>query len=414
MARQLMASGHEIVADPADADKVIINTCAVTREAARDSRSRTRRYHRLNQSAEIILTGCYATITPEELSEIGGVGQIVPNRDKEGLVQLIDPDISAEVPFYDHEPILREYLATQIGRTRAFIKVQDGCDNHCTFCITTVARGHARSRELGDIVSEIQGLATAGYKEAVLTGVHLGSYGKDMEPGVQLATLVKTVLDDTDIRRLRLSSLEPWDIPDDFFDLWSNPRLLPHLHIPLQSGSDNILRRMARRTNRSSFRKLASSARQAIPNLNLSTDLIAGFPGESEKDFEDTFEFVREMDFSRLHVFTFSRRTGTAAALMDGQVPKQIRKSRTRSLIDLGKELSLTYHRRNDGRTLSVLWEQAEDSDLNGQNWVGYSENYIRVRARCDFDLTNLVTPTLVSEPRAGGMSGIVQKTAEG
>jgi threonylcarbamoyladenosine tRNA methylthiotransferase MtaB len=414
MARQLMASGHEIVADPAHADKVIINTCVVTREAARDSRSRTRRYHRLNRSAEIILTGCYATITPEELTEIEGVGQIVANRDKERLIQLVDPDISTEATLYDREPILREYLATQIGRTRAFIKVQDGCDNHCTFCITTVARGKARSRKQGDIVSEIQGLTAAGYKEAVLTGVHLGSYGIDLEPGIRLEGLVKAVLDNTDIPRLRLSSLEPWDIPDGFFDLWSNPRLLPHLHVPLQSGSDDILKRMARRTNRSSFRELASSARRAIPNLNLSTDLITGFPGETERDFEDTYEFVREIDFSRLHVFTFSRRPGTAASLLDGQIPKQIRKCRTRSLIDLGKELSLTYHRRNDGRTLSVLWEQAEDSDLNGRNWVGYSENYIRVRTRCDSDLTNLVTPTLVSEPRAGGMSGTVQKAAEG
>ena len=413
MARQLMASGHEIVADPTHADKVIINTCVVTREAARDSRSRTRRYHRLNQSAEIILTGCYATITPEELEEIDGVGQIVANRDKERIIQLVDPDISTEVSVYDREPILREYLATQIGRTRAFIKVQDGCDNHCTFCITTVARGKARSRMLGDIVSEIQGLTAAGYKEAILTGVHLGSYGIDLDPDFQLDGLVKAILDNTDILRLRLSSLEPWDIPDGFFDLWSDPRLLPHLHVPLQSGSDNILRRMARRTNRSSFRELVSSARSAIPNLNLSTDLIAGFPGETEKDFEDTFEFVREIDFSRLHVFTFSRRPGTAAALMDGQVPKQVRKSRTRSLIDLGKELSLTYHSRNDGRILSVLWEQAEGSDGNDRNWIGYSENYIRVRARCDSDLTNLVTPTLVSEPRAGGMSGIVQRAAD-
>lgn len=413
MARQLMASGHQIVTDPTLADKVIINTCVVTREAARDSRSRTRRYHRLNQSAEIILTGCYATITPEELEEIDGVGQIVANQDKERLIQLVDPDISTEVSVYDREPILREYLATQIGRTRAFIKVQDGCDNHCTFCVTTVARGKARSRNLGDIISEIQGLTAAGYKEAVLTGVHLGSYGIDLDPDLRLDGLVNAILDNTGIPRLRLSSLEPWDIPDGFFDLWSDPRLLPHLHVPLQSGSDNILRRMARRTNRSSFRELASSARSAIPNLNLSTDLIAGFPGETEKDFEDTFDFVREIDFSRLHVFTFSRRPGTAAALMDGQVPKQVRKSRARNLIDLGKELSLTFHRRNNGRTLSVLWEQAEDSNLNGRRWVGYSENYIRVRARCDSDLTNLVTPTLVSEPRAGGMSGVVQRAAD-
>ncbi len=413
IARQLMAAGHEIVSEPEIADKIIINSCIVTREAARDTRSLVRRSHRQNQSAEIVLTGCYATVASEELEEIVGVGQIVPNRDKDHLVTIVDPDILAPIPIFDQEPLLRDYLASKIGKTRAFIKVQDGCDNHCTFCITTVARGSARSRRIGDVVTEIQGLAKAGYMEAVLTGVHLGSYGKDLGPDVQLTGLVKAILEHTDISRLRLSSLEPWDIPKDFFELWSNSRLLPHLHVPLQSGSDRILRRMARRTNRTSFRELAASARQCIPNLNLSTDLIAGFPGESEQDFEETLEFVSEMGFSRLHVFTFSRRPGTAAESMDGQLPKQLRKNRSRRLIELGKELSLKFHKRNEGLTLSVLWDKMEASDQVGQRWVGYSENYIRIRTNSEADLTNRITPTFVTDPRADGMSGVVRMVGE-
>jgi threonylcarbamoyladenosine tRNA methylthiotransferase MtaB len=409
MARQLIASGHEIVTDPQKADKVIINTCTVTREAARDSRSRIRRYHRKNPSAEVILTGCYATVAPEELANIEGAGRIVANKDKDRLIRLVDPNIPLDFPIYDREPVLRDILTLNVGRTRAFVKVQDGCDNRCTFCITTIARGNGRSRSIGDVVTEIRGMAAAGYNEAVLTGVHLGSYVMDLERSVRLMDLVEAVLADTDIPRLRLSSLEPWDIPEKFFELWSDPRLLPHIHVPLQSGSDKILKRMARRTNRSSFRDIVDSARSNIPNLNLSTDLIAGFPGESARDFEDTLDFVSEIGFSRLHVFTYSRRPGTAAEKMDGQLPKQIKKKRARKLIELGKQLSLAYHKRNEGRTLSVLWERAETSDLNGNRWIGYSENYIRVRARSDTDLSNRVTPTVVSEPCSDGMTGVIR-----
>jgi threonylcarbamoyladenosine tRNA methylthiotransferase MtaB len=261
-------------------------------------------------------------------------------------------------------------------------------------------------------VTEIQGLVAAGYKEAVLTGVHLGSYGMDLERGVRLIDLVKAVLEDTDIPRLRLSSLEPWDIPEYFFELWSNPRLLPHLHVPLQSGSDKILKRMARRTNRSSFRDIVDSARYNIPNLNLSTDLIAGFPGEDERDFKDTFEFITEMGFSRLHVFTYSRRPGTAAERMAGQLPKPIKKKRARKLIELGRQLSLAFHERNEGRMLSVLWERAEASDLNGDCWIGYSENYIRIRATSAVDLSNQITPAIVSEPSPDGMTGVIRIVA--
>lgn len=413
MARQLLVAGHEIVADPALADKVVINTCAVTTEAAKDSRSLTRRIRRNNPGAEIVVTGCYATIAPDELARIGSVSRIVANKDKDRLLQWIDPEVQINTRPYDREPILRDFLAARSSRTRAFVKVQDGCDNRCTFCITTIARGDGKSRHLGDVVAEVQGLAKAGYQEAVLTGVHLGSYGKDLEGDIQLLDLIEAVLEYSDIPRLRLSSLEPWDIPARFFDLWQNQRLLPHLHVPLQSGSDKTLKRMARRTTRSSYREIAKIARERIPFLSLSTDIIAGFPGETEADFDDSLAFVSEIGFSRLHVFTFSSRPGTAAAMMDGQMSKPIKQQRTRRMIDLGKRLGLAFHKRNEGRTLSVLWERVEASDRNSLRWIGYSDNYIRVRAYGPDDLFNRITNTVLTASHPDGMSGDILQTAE-
>ncbi|MFZ0546231.1 MAG: tRNA (N(6)-L-threonylcarbamoyladenosine(37)-C(2))-methylthiotransferase MtaB [Candidatus Promineifilaceae bacterium] len=411
MARQLMAAGHEIVSEAAEADKAVINTCAVTREAAKDARSMTRRIHRANEGAEIVLTGCYATIAPKELAKVTGAGRIVANGEKGRLVQMLDPQARIELPVFDQEPIMREFLAGSGGNTRAFIKVQDGCDNRCTFCVTTIARGEGQSRHLGDIVAEIQALSQAGYQEAVLTGVHLGSYGRDFGNDAGLKALVAAILEHTDVPRLRLSSLEPWDIAPGFFELWANPRLLPHLHVPLQSGSDRILRRMARRTTRESFRQLAADARTHIPDLNLTTDMIVGFPGETETDFQNSLDFIGEIGFSRLHVFPYSKRPGTAAAKMDGHLPKAVKKERVSRMIELGHSLSLDFHRRYEGQEMDVLWESAVGADEDGLRWVGYTDNYIRVQGSGSAELFNRVTRTCLSDARPEGMRGVV--TAE-
>lgn len=408
VARQLLAHGHEIVTEADTADKVIINTCAVTAAAARDARSRTRRFHRANPAAEIVLTGCYATIAPAEVGRVEGVSRVVANAQKAQLVPLLDPQAQdTAAPPFEQEPILREFLAGSMGaHTRAFIKVQDGCDNKCTFCVTTLARGEGQSRHLGDVVAEIQALARAGYREAVLTGVHLGSYGRDLHNRTDLQVLVRAILHHTDIPRLRLSSLEPWDIPERFFDLWQDPRLLPHLHLPLQSGSDTILRRMARRTSRADFRQLAQAARDAIPHLNLTTDVIAGFPGETEADFGHSLDFVREIGFTRLHVFSYSPRPGTAAAKFQQQVPGPVKKERTRRLIALGHELSLAFHRQYVGAQLPVLWETAVGADQNGLRWAGYTDNYIRVTANGPADLFNRLVPVTVTVAQPDGVQG--------
>lgn len=411
MARQLLAAGHEIVTESDTADKIIINTCAVTAEAARDARNQTRRLHRDNPNAEIVLTGCYATIAPDELAQVEGAGRVVVNQQKAQLVQMLDPKASLVLPVFDQEPVLREFFAGSVGaNTRAFIKVQDGCDNKCTFCVTTVARGEGHSRHLGDVVAEIQALAAAGYQEAVLTGVHLGSYGHDFGNVAGLRDLVQAILQHTDMPRLRLSSLEPWDLAPDFFTLWQNPRLLPHLHMPLQSGSDKILKRMARRTSRASFHELTEAARSHIPDLNLSTDLIVGFPGETEADFADSLEFVETINFARLHVFSYSPRPGTAASQFPHQLSRKIKKERTQRLITLGKRLSHDFHQKFVGQTLNVLWENSVGADNHGLRWLGYTDNYIRVQAHGPVDLANRITPTeLVSATEDGGL-GVVKR----
>jgi threonylcarbamoyladenosine tRNA methylthiotransferase MtaB len=409
MARQLLAAGHEIVTETAVADKVIINTCAVTAEAAKDARSMTRRIHRQNDAAEILLTGCYATIAPEELGNVAGAGRIVVNKDKANLVPMLDPKARIDLPLFDQEPVMREFLAGTAGNTRAFIKVQDGCNNKCTFCVTTIARGDGQSRHLGDIIAEIQALTAAGYQEAVLSGVHMGSYGYDFGNRTGLMELVQAILDHTDIPRLRLSSLEPWDIAPDFFTLWQNPRLLPHLHMPLQSGCDRTLRRMARRTNQAAFRELADAAHAHIPDLNLSSDIIVGFPGETDEEFQTSLDYVRDIGFSRLHVFTYSQRPGTAAATMPNQSPGPIKKERVGRMIALGNEMSLAFHQQYEGQTANVLWETSVGADNQGLRWVGYTDNYIRVNGHGPADLFNKVTPVRLENGRFDGMDGVLK-----
>jgi len=406
MARQLAAGGHAIAADAAEADTVILNTCAVTAEAARDARNLTRRFARANPAAGIVLTGCYATLAPDELAALPGVAHVVSNADKARIPLLLDPTLPAGAPLFDREPLARETAAGTVGRTRGFIKVQDGCDNRCTFCVTTIARGAGVSRPLAEVVAEVQSFAAAGYREVVLSGVHLGSYGRDLGRPAGLRELVAALLADTDVPRIRLSSLEPWDVAPGFFDLWANPRLLPHLHLPLQSGSDRVLRRMARRTTRAAFCALADEARAAIPDLNLSTDLIAGFPGETDEELAETLEYVESLAFGRLHVFSYSPRPGTAAAKMPGQVAGPVKKGRAAQLIALGERLSTTFHARYHGATRPVLWEMATGAEPDGLRWVGYSDNYIRVTAVGPADLMNRVTPVRLSEPRADGMVG--------
>lgn len=389
MARQFQQQGHEVVDDPHLADWFVVNTCAVTNDATASSRQLIRELGRANPNGQISVTGCYAQISPDEIRVLPQVAQVVDNQAKDRLVELTT---GVPVQPFDHEPLERDPHG-HVSRTRAFIKVQDGCDNACTFCVTTIARGAGRSRSLADVVEEIRYLHAAGYQEAVLTGVHLGSYGHDLGDEQGLVRLVNAILSDTDIPRVRLSSLEPWDLSPDFFDLWQNSRLCRHLHLPLQSGCDATLKRMLRRTNQRQFSALVQAARERVPGVSITTDVIVGFPGETEEEFAISETFIGEMAFAGLHVFRYSQRPGTAAARMRGHVSEAVKKERAARLRMLGEELERRYAETFGGTVLEVLWEQIAGATEDGFVNVGYTDNYLKVRAIHPRVLTNLITP---------------------
>ncbi len=390
MARQFRQQGHEIVDDPAQADHMVVNTCAVTQDATRESRHLIRQLNRSSIQAQITVTGCYAQIAPSEIAVLPGVARIVNNLDKDQLV----PQLTGQpLEQFEREPIERQDKAGAIGRTRAFVKVQDGCDNTCTFCVTTIARGKGRSHAVADVVSEIRYLHASGYQEAVLTGVHLGSYGYDFDDRNGLVHLVQAILDDTDIPRLRLSSLEPWDLSPEFFDLWSDPRMCRHLHLPLQSGCDTTLRRMARRTSQVQFRALVQSARERIPGVCITTDVIVGFPGETDDEFAISEAFIREMDFAGMHIFRYSKRPGTAAARMRSHVSEEVKKARSSRLHTLSLDAEQHFAEQFSGQTLNVLWEHIAGATEGGFMNGGYTDNYIRVQCIHPRVLTNSITP---------------------
>jgi threonylcarbamoyladenosine tRNA methylthiotransferase MtaB len=405
LARQFQRAGHTIVEAAAEADLCVVNTCAVTREAARSSRNTIRRLGRDNDTARIVATGCYAHLSPEVVGALPGVDQVINNLDKDQLVPLALHQAPADLAeVFDQEPLARELAPGSLGRTRAFVKVQDGCNNRCTFCVTTIARGPGRSRAPTEVVGEIQALAEVGYQEAVLTGVHLGSYGHDRGERAGLDHLVRAVLADTDIPRLRLSSLEPWDLAPDFFGLWQNPRLCRHLHLPLQSGCDATLKRMARRTSQASFRALVESARAQIPDLAISTDVIVGFPGETDDEFAASYDFIRQMDFMKLHVFRYSARAGTVAARMPDQVPVTARKERSAQLLALSDAGARRFWARFIGREMPVLWEQVSGASEAGFHNAGLTDNYIRVEMIAPDALTNTISTVRLSDLTARGV----------
>ena len=369
------ADGHQLTTAADDADLVVINTCAVTSEAVKKSRQLIRRSRRRNTKAKLVISGCYSSLQPDSIEQIPGVDLVVGNPDKDRLVEIVkrELDVTA-LPVTATEP--GENALFSRGRNRAFIKVQDGCRHRCTFCIVTLARGAERSRTIKAIVDEVNALHSCQIREAILTGVHIGGYGHDI--GTDLTTLLKTILSETDIPRLRLGSLEPWNIGDDFFELFNNARFMPHLHLPMQSGSDSVLRRMGRRCKRTDFVNLVRNVKQQAPDMNVTTDIIAGFPGETAGEWQQTMDFCREVGFPHIHVFPYSARSGTRAAVLPRQLPSETKKSRCRELHVLATQMKHDYMRRFVGRNVEVLVEN-DTGELNGRKMrFGYSPNYLR------------------------------------
>ena len=434
LGRQLTGAGHELTDAAAAADLCVLNSCTVTGEAARQSRQLARQLARANPAARLIVTGCYATLEGEVVAQLPNVELVVGNERKDELLRLIQesadpptPQDSGTLRGWSNDDTLHAARFTQHAlRTRAFVKTQDGCRNNCTFCIVTVARGDERSRTIAELAAEVNALHAEGYQEAVLTGVHLGGYGSDL--GADLRALVDVLLAETSIPRLRLSSLEPFDLSASFFDRWadSQGRLMPHLHLPAQSGSDAVLRRMARRNRVADFEALVAAARAAIPGLTITTDLIAGFPGETEENFSETLGFARKIGFAHIHAFPYSARQGTAAARFGGQVPEVERKRRVRALIELDIELGTAVRRSFVGEVRPVLWEnrdftpQAEMLYVVASPqkmapipeewhvWSGLTDNYLRVAAAApaEIDLHNHITPVRLVRLEGDGLWG--------
>lgn len=389
-ARQLQREGHRIVDDSEEADLVVLNSCAVTQEAVRKSRHLIRRAARENPKAKLVLSGCYATLNREEAEGLG-VDLVVANENKAKLIDIAKDELDLPVmPAFSTDP--GESALFRLGRQRAFVKVQDGCRYRCTFCIVTVARGEERSRSIDEIVAEIDDLHAQGVQEAVLTGVHLGGYGSDL--GYGLDRLIRAVLERTDIPRLRLGSLEPWDLPDSFSELFENPRFMPHLHLPLQSGADSVLKRMARRCKTADFARLVGRLRKDVPDINITTDVIVGFPGETEAEWQESLAFIESIELGHIHIFAYSPRSGTKAAEMPSHVPAELKKARSRALHELSERLKRANFERFLGREFPVLWETEKAASDDVPEVFGYTPNYLRVAARAEAkqSLANRIT----------------------
>ncbi|MCU7920761.1 MAG: tRNA (N(6)-L-threonylcarbamoyladenosine(37)-C(2))-methylthiotransferase MtaB [Candidatus Thiodiazotropha sp. (ex Epidulcina cf. delphinae)] len=369
--RDFQARGHAMTGNAEEADLLVVNTCAVTEEAVRKSRKLLGRSSRQNPNARLVVSGCFASLDPNAALEMEGVDLVINNQDKERLVELVseklDLTVMAEAAT---EPEATGLL--ERGRQRAFIKVQDGCRYRCAFCIVTLARGEERSRPVREIIAEINRLYGEGIREVVLTGVHIGGYGSDI--GASLAGLIRRILNETDIPRLRIGSIEPWDLPRDFWSLFNNPRFMPHLHLPLQSGSDSVLRRMARRCRSGEYRQLFKQATRQVADLNVTTDIIVGFPGETEAEWQQTLDFVEETGFGDLHIFAYSPRQGTKAATLPDPVSREVKRRRSETLHRLNERLRRQTLKRHIGRTFPVL---IEGQGVRG--WGGYTPNYLRI-----------------------------------
>ncbi len=377
MAGKLRQAGHEIMSKSEDADTVIINSCAVTAAASSDSRQKVRQAHH-NGIDNIILTGCWATLYPQQAAALEGVASVVNNIEKMNIPAQLIPQWDEMI---DIEPISRRPIPGVHHRTRAFIRVQDGCDNFCTYCVTRLARGKAHSILKDEILCHLNEAVAGGAKEAVLTGVNLGSWGEELDGTPTITQLLDYLLNHSEVERIRLSSLEPWDIMPSFFELWQSSRMCSHLHLPLQSGSKSVLQRMARNTTPEKFRDLVEIAKSKIPDVAITTDVIVGFPGETDQEFEESLAFVKEMNFSGGHVFRYSRREGTAAATYPLQISGKTAIDRARRMRETLESDEREFIKSQLNKDVHVLWEACNETSPGTWQLEGYSENYIRVRA---------------------------------
>ncbi len=379
MAARLQAAGHRLVAEPGDADWVVVNSCTVTGRADADSRALLRRLHREAPAARIAVTGCWSTLQAERAAASPGVALVVANRDKESLVERIAPGVGAAEG-------AREAIPGPRRRARAFLAVQDGCDRACAFCLTTQARGPSRSSSMASVVASARAAEAGGAQELVLCGVQLAAWGRDLPGRLSLADLVEALLAGTEQARLRLSSLTPWGLPEGLLYSWRHPRLCPSLHLSLQSGCDATLARMARGGDRASAAALIERARDVIPGLAVSADLLVGFPGETEGELEETLAWVEALDLADAHVFGFSPRPGTVAATLHGQVPGDRIRARRAAVLAVVEGTRRRFRAALVGEHADVIWVGHRVQDDGSFLLQGVDERGVPVRALADQD----------------------------
>lgn len=382
MSEQLAKAGYRQLDFEDGAELVIVNTCTVT--AATDSQSRNliRRARRMNEQARVVVTGCYAQVDPQALAELPGVALVIGNEEKKDfLSRLIELDTDTpQIEVSDIRQISEAEtlpISSFEQRSRAFVQIQNGCDAFCSYCIIPYARGRSRSVAVADVVKQVESFAAAGYPEVVLTGIHIGNYGQDLQPQLDLLALLQQIEKSAFTGRLRLGSIEPTELPDPLLDyIAASEWICPHYHIPLQAGDDEILKRMNRHYSTGFFHQLLNDIRQRQPFAAIGLDIITGFPGETEQQFVDTCEFLKQLPFSHLHVFPFSRRPGTPAAEMEGQLPVNLIKDRAAKLREIGERKLSAYATQFVGQTLEIVIEGGE---VDGKK-KGLSRNYLPIR----------------------------------
>ncbi|WP_206922003.1 tRNA (N(6)-L-threonylcarbamoyladenosine(37)-C(2))-methylthiotransferase MtaB [Alicyclobacillus suci] len=390
-------NGYTQVPFEEPADVYVVNTCTVTHSGDKKSRQMIRRAIRTNPESVVVVTGCYAQIAPEEIARIEGVDLVIGNDKKSRIVEYVEEVRREQHPFTVVDNILktREFEELDVPffeeRTRANLKIQDGCNNFCTFCIIPWARGLIRSRAPEKIITQATKLARAGYREIVLTGIHTGGYGADLN-GYRLAHLLRDLEQVPELYRVRISSIEASEIDDELIDvLRHSTQVVNHLHVPIQAASDAVLRKMNRHYTVAQFAEKLAKLREALPNLAITSDVIVGFPGETDEQFEETYEFIRRERFSELHVFPYSQRKGTPAAKFPDQVPDNVKHRRVERLLELSRQLTAAYARSFVGKEIEVIAEHpgrmADDGTkelvanhpLANRIVVGHADNYLKV-----------------------------------
>lgn len=387
-ALEFQQAGHTLVTEPLGADLTVLNTCAVTQEAVRKSRKTINRLRRENPTGKMVVSGCFVSTGESGSAAELGVDMLIDNKHKDQLVKRVNDQW--QIPIMPEGATLpTESALFARNRQRAFIKIQDGCRYRCSYCIVTIARGNEQSRSINDICDQINKLHLSGIQEIVLTGVHVGGYGSDID--TNLSSLVTQILAETSVPRIRFASVEPWDLGDNFFGLFENRRLMPHMHLPIQSGSDTVLRRMSRRCHTSEFMALVNQAKELYPQFNITTDVIVGFPGETQSEWQQTVDFVNAVKFGHIHIFSYSPRAGTKAAMMSDKIDDATKKNRSRELHEIAKVHKQLFMESQLNSQSNVLWESAS-ANVPGLHY-GYTENYTRVATtNPTAELSNTIT----------------------